>query len=317
MKPLLLLLALAAATFGAQAQSWPSKPLRLLVGYPAGGGMDAIGRIFAQKVSEELGQPMVVENRPGASGAVAADVVAKAAPDGYSLYLGESGYLVLSAISTKLATDPLKSFLPVTPVGSLPLVFAVPADFPAKDARELIAVLKASPGKYSYGSPGVGTIHHLAFELFKHSAGLDVVHVPFKGGPPIVAEVITGRIAVGMLSSSLAAGPVKSGKVRAVALTSAQRVAFAPDWPPLAETLPGFDASPSIFLLAPAATPQPLIGRLNEVSRRILAAADVHQSFANQGATPASGSPEELRAQIAGEIRRWGPIAREAGIKGE
>lgn len=310
-------LVLAALALCAHAQPYPSKPLRLLVGYPAGGGMDAIGRIYAQKISEELGQPMVVENRPGASGAVAADAVAKSPPDGYSLYLGESGYLVLSAISSKLATDPVKSFLPVTPVGSLPLVFAVPAEFPAKDARELIAVLKASPGKYSYGSPGVGTIHHLAFELFKRSAGLDVVHVPYKGGSPIVPDLMTGRIAVGMLSSSLAAGPVKSGKVRAVALTSAQRVAFAPDWPPLAETLPGFDASPSIFLLAPAGTPAAVMTRLNEVSRKILAAPDVQQSFANQGATPAVGSGEELRAQIVAETRRWGAIAREAGIRAE
>lgn len=207
--------------------------------------------------------------------------------------------------------------MPVAPVGSLPLVFAVPADFPAQNVRELIAVLKANPGKYSYGSPGVGTVHHLAFELFKRSAGLDVVHVPYKGGSPIVPDLMTGRIAVGVLSSSLAAGPVKSGKVRPLALTSAQRVSFAPDWPPLAETLPGFDASPSIFLLAPAGTPSAVVARLGEATRRNLALAEVQQGFANQGGTPVLGSGEELRAQIGAEIRRWGAIAKEAGLRAD
>jgi len=237
--------------------------------------------------------------------------------DGYSLYLGESGYLILSTISPNLSTDPMKSFVPVAPVGSLPLVFAVPADFPAQNVRDLIAILKASPGKYSYGSPGVGTIHHLAFELFKRAAGLDVVHVPYKGGTAIIPDLITGRIAVGVLSSSIAAGPVKSGKVRPLALTSPQRVAFAPDWLPLAETIPGFDASPNIFLLAPIGTPAAVVARLNEATRRIFALADLQQSFASQGATPTPGSGDELRAQISAELKRWGPIAKEAGLRVE
>jgi tripartite-type tricarboxylate transporter receptor subunit TctC len=314
---IVLALVLAASAGYLQAQPYPSKPVRLLVGYPPGGGMDAIARVLAQKVSEDLGQQMVVENRAGASGAIAADAAAKSAPDGYSLYLGESGYLILSTLSSNLTTDPVKSFAPVTAVGSLPLVFAVPQDFPAQNVRELIAVIKASPGKYSYGSPGVGTIHHLAFELFKRAAGLDVVHVPYKGGTPIIPDLITGRIAVGVLSSSLAAGPVKSGKVRPIALTSPQRVAFAPDWPPLAETLPGFDASPNIFLLAPAGTPGAVVAHLNEATRKILALAEVQQSFANQGATPATGSADELRSQIIAEIRRWGAIAKEVGLRAE
>jgi tripartite-type tricarboxylate transporter receptor subunit TctC len=312
-----LALVLAFVAVGVQAQPYPSKPIRLLVGYPAGGGMDGIARVFAQKISEDLGQQMVVENRAGASGAIAADAAAKSPPDGYSLYLGESGYLILSTISPNLSTDPMKSFVPVAPVGSLPLVFAVPADFPAQNVRDLIAILKASPGKYSYGSPGVGTIHHLAFELFKRAAGLDVVHVPYKGGTAIIPDLITGRIAVGVLSSSIAAGPVKSGKVRPLALTSPQRVAFAPDWSPLAETIPGFDASPNIFLLAPIGTPAAVVARLNEATRRIFALADLQQSFASQGATPTPGSSDELRAQISAELKRWGPIAKEAGLRVE
>jgi tripartite-type tricarboxylate transporter receptor subunit TctC len=301
----------------ASAQPFPSKPIRLIAPFAPGGALDLIARGVGQKLSEIEGQPVVVENRAGASGAIAADAAAKSLPDGYSLYLGESGYLILSTISPNLSTDPMKSFVPVAPVGSLPLVFAVPADFPAQNVRDLIAILKASPGKYSYGSPGVGTIHHLAFELFKRAAGLDVVHVPYKGGTAIIPDLITGRIAVGVLSSSIAAGPVKSGKVRPLALTSPQRVAFAPDWSPLAETIPGFDASPNIFLLAPIGTPAAVVARLNEATRRIFALADLQQSFASQGATPTPGSSDELRAQISAELKRWGPIAKEAGLRVE
>ena len=312
-----LVAAMTLLATSAHAQVWPSKPIRLLVGYPAGGGMDGIARVYAQKLSDELGQQLLVENRPGASGAIAADLAAKAAPDGYSLYLGESGYLILSTLSTRLTTDLLKNFVPVAPVSSLPLLFATALDFPAKNVRELIAIVKANPGKYSYGSPGIGTVHHLAFEQFKHAAGLDVVHVPYKGGSPIVPDLISGRIAIAVLSTSIAAGPVKSGKVHPIALTSVQRVAFAPDWPPLAETLPGFDASPNVFLLAPVGTPAAIVTRLNEATRKVLANAELQQNLANQGASPSVGSADELQAQIVAEMKRWGTIARDVGVKVE
>jgi tripartite-type tricarboxylate transporter receptor subunit TctC len=308
---LALVLALAAA---AHAQTYPSRAVRIFVGYPAGGGMDGVGRVLADKLAADLGQPVVVENRAGASASIAAAAVAGAAPDGHTLYLGETGYLIFSTLSPTLPADPVRSFAPVAPVGVLPLVFTVSPAFPARSAAELIAVLKASPGKHSYGSPGVGTVHHLAFEQFKRAAGLDVVHIPYKGGAPIVPDVMSGRLEIGVLSTTLAAGPAKADKLRVIAVTSAQRVGFAPEWPPLGETLAGFDAAPSIFLLAPAGTSAAIVTRLNEATRKALALPDLQQAFSNQGASPTPGSPEALRAQIDSELKRWGAAAKAAGV---
>jgi tripartite-type tricarboxylate transporter receptor subunit TctC len=276
--------------------------------------MDGVGRILGDKLALDLGQPVVVENRAGASGSVAAAAVAGAAPDGHTLYLGETGYLILSTLSTSLPTDPVRSFAPVAPVGVLPLVFVLNPAFPPKNVAELIVALKANPGKHSYGSPGVGTVHHLAFEQFKRAAGVDAIHVPYKGAAQIVPDVMSGRIEIGVLSATAAAGPAKAEKLRALAVTSAQRVGFAPEWPPLGDTLPGFDAAPSIFLLAPAGTPAAIVARLNESTRRALALPDLQQAFSNQGASPTPGSPEALRDQIDAELKRWGAAAKAAGI---
>jgi tripartite-type tricarboxylate transporter receptor subunit TctC len=309
-----LALALAFAAAAAHAQAYPTRAVRIFVGYPAGGGMDGVGRVLADKLALDLGQPVVVENRAGASGSIAATATAGAAPDGHTLYLGETGYLILSTLSTSLPTDPVRSFAPVAPVGVLPLVFTVSPGFPPRNVAELIAALKANPGKHSYGSPGIGTVHHLAFEQFKRAAGVDAVHVPYKGGAQIVPDVMSGRIEIGVLSATLAAGPAKADKLRALAVTSAQRVGFAPEWPPLGDTLPGFDAAPSIFLLAPAGTPAPVVARLNEATRRALALPDLQQAFSSQGASPTPGSPEALRAQIDAELKRWGAAAKAAGV---
>jgi tripartite-type tricarboxylate transporter receptor subunit TctC len=309
-----LVAALALAAAAAHAQTYPSRAVRMLVGYPAGGGMDGVARILADKLAADLGQPVVVENRAGASGSIAAGAAATAAPDGHTLYLGETGYLILSTLSPNLPADPVRSFVPVAPVGVLPLVFTVSPGFPAKSVAELIAVLKANPGRHSYGSPGVGTVHHLAFEQFKRAAGVDVVHVPYKGGGPIVPDVMSGRLEIGVLSTTLAAGPAKADKLRVIAVTSAQRVGFAPDWPPLGETIAGFDAAPSIFLLAPAGTPAPVVARLNDTTRKALGLPDLQQAFSNQGASATPGSPDALRAQIDGELKRWGAAAKAAGV---
>jgi tripartite-type tricarboxylate transporter receptor subunit TctC len=309
-----LAFALAFAAAAAHAQTYPTRAVRMFVGYPAGGGMDGVARVLADKLAVDLGQPIVVENRAGASGSIAAAAAAGAAPDGHTLYLGETGYLILSTLSTTLPADPVRSFAPVAPVGVLPLVFTVSPGFAPKNVAELIAVLKANPGKYSYGSPGVGTVHHLAFEQFKRAAGVDAVHVPYKGGGPIVPDVMSGRLEIGVLSTTLAAGPAKADKLRVLAVTSAQRVAFAPEWPPLGETLAGFDAAPSIFLLAPAGTPAAIVVRLNEATRKALAQPDLQQAFSNQGASPTPGSPEALRAQIDSELKRWGAAAKAAGV---
>jgi len=299
------------------AQEYPARPVRLLVGFPPGGAMDAIARVIAPKLAESLGQPFVVENRPGAAGALAADGLVRAAPDGYVLLLAESGALVVPAINPKAAYDPVKQFAAVGGVCSLPLAIATSTSFPAANAQELIAVLKADPGKYSYASPGVGTLQHLAFELFLRSAGVQAVHVPYKGASAMLPDLMSGQVPIASISALVAVSQAKSGKIRALAVTSAQRLPNAPEIPALAETIPGFEAAPNVFVVAPAGTPPSAINRLSEKISLALTAADVQESFAKQGATPMPAEPRELAARIAAETRRWAAVVKEAGIKAE
>ena len=299
------------------SQDYPSRAVRLLVGYPPGGGMDAIGRVLAPKLAEALGQQFVVENRPGASGGVAAEALAGASPDGHVLMLAESGTLALPSVNPKVTFDPARQFTPVGGVCMLPMAFVVNAAFPAASTRELIAVLKASPGKYSYASPGVGTLQHLAFALFQRQAGVDAVHVPYKGAAAMMPDLISGQVPIGVISAIAAAGPTRAGRIRSLAVTSPQRLASAPDVPAMAETLPGFSAAPNVFVVAPAGVPQPVVAKLNAAIRGALASREVEDSFAKQGATPTPGTPEELRAQILDEVRRWAAVVKDAGIKVE
>ena len=308
---------LAIASFGAIAQSYPGRPVKMLVGYAAGGGMDSLARVLAAKLTETLGQQVLVENRAGASGAVAADAMIKSLADGYTIYAAESGALILPGINPKISYDPVRNFLPVGGVATLPMAFVVTNAFPAKNAQELIAALKAAPGKYSYASPGVGTVQHFAFELFMRSAGVSAVHIPYKGAATMMPDIISGQVPVAVISVSAAMGQVKAGKIRTIALTSPQRISSAPDWPAMAETLAGFDAAPRVFVVAPVGTPQPVVTRLNEAMRAALASKDLQENYERQGATAMPSSPEELGRQIAEETRRWATIAKEANIKSE
>ena len=313
----LLVATFAIASFGAIAQSYPSRPVKMLVGYAAGGGMDSLARVLAAKLTETLGQQVLVENRAGASGAVAADAMIKSLADGYTIYAAESGALILPGINPKISYDPVRNFLPVGGVATLPMAFVVTNAFPAKNAQELIAALKAAPGKYSYASPGVGTVQHFAFELFMRSAGVSAVHIPYKGAATMLPDIISGQVQVGVISASAAMGQVKAGKIRTIALTSPQRISSAPDWPAMTETLAGFDAAPPVFVVAPIGTPQPVVTRLNEAMRAALASKDLQDNYERQGATATPTSPEELGRQIAEETRRWATIAKEANIKSE
>lgn len=313
----LWLFVLALISANAAAQEYPARAVRILVGYAAGGGMDTIARIVAPKVSEALGQSFVVENRPGASGGVAAEALVKSAPDGYTLMLAESGTLALPAVNPKVTLDPVRQFAPVGGVCTLPLAFVVNAGFPARTVAELIATLKANPGKYSYASPGHGTLQHLAFELFRRSAGVEALHVPYKGAAAMMPDLMSGQVQIGVISALAAQGAAKGGKIRALAVTSPVRMPTAPDWPAMAETLPGFSASPSVFLVAPAGTPAAMVQKLSGALRTSLAAKDVEENFAKQGATPMPATPQELAALIAEETRRWAQVVKDAGIKVE
>jgi tripartite-type tricarboxylate transporter receptor subunit TctC len=309
---LFLLIAIPAV---ALAQDYPARPVRMLVGYPPGGGMDAIARVLAAKLAEPLGQPLVIENRPGASGGVAAEALAASPADGYVVMLAESGTLALPAVNPKVSFDPVRQFAPVGGVCMLPMAFVVNPSFPAKTAQELVSVLKANPGKYGYASPGVGTMQHLAFESFKRQAGVEALHVPYKGAAAMMPDLMSGQVPIGVISAAAALGPSRAGKIRALAVTSPERLPTAPEWPALAETLPGFSAAPNVFLVGPPGIPPVAVERLGGALRRALAAPDVQENFARQGATPTPSTPEALRAQIAEEVKRWAAVVKDAGIK--
>ncbi|HKX37735.1 MAG TPA: tripartite tricarboxylate transporter substrate binding protein [Burkholderiales bacterium] len=301
----------------ADAQDYPSRPVRVLVGYAPGGGMDTIARVIGPKLSQALGQQFIVENRPGASGGVAAESLVNAPADGHVLMLAESGTLALPAVNPNVKLDPVKQFAPVAGVCTLPMAFVVHPGFPAQSTRELIAVLKADPRKYTYASPGIGSLQHLAFELFKRSAGVDAVHVPYKGATAMMPDIMNGQVPIGVVSALAAMGPTKAGRIRTLAVTSPQRLPSAPDWPAMAETLPGFSAAPNVFLVAPAGTPANVVQRLSAEVRKAVTSPDVEETFAKQGATPTPSAPAQLGAQIAEETKRWAAVVREAGIKVE
>ena len=290
--------------------------MRMLVGYSAGGGADALARIVAAKMGSELGQQVLVENRPGAGATLAADAVAKAAPDGYSIFFADSALLIAPSIHARLPFDALKSFAPVGGAVTTPLVVVVNPALPAETTQGLIRLLRAEPGKYSYGSPGVGTVHHLAMELFKKQAGAELLHVPYKGAAGIVPDVISGQLPIAIMSASPALAQAKAGRLRPIALTSPAKLANA-DWPALADTLPGFDASPRLFVLAPTGTPVAVVALLNGALKNALASPEVMEAIANQGAAPDYSTPQELGARMSEEARKWERVARDSGAKAE
>jgi tripartite-type tricarboxylate transporter receptor subunit TctC len=300
----------------AVSQAYPAKPIRMLVGYSAGGGADALARLVAGKMSESLGQQVFVENRPGAGATIAASAAASAAPDGYTLFFADSALLIAPGIYQKLGFDPVKSFAPVSGACTTPLVVVVNPSLQAQTIAELIALLKAEPGRQSYGSPGIGTVHHLAMETFKRQAGVSMAHIPYKGAAAIVPDLISGQIQIGIISAPPALAQAKAGRLRPLALTSPIKVAGA-DWPALADTLPGFDASPRLFILAPAGTPEGVVSRLNGVLKAGLESKELLDAFTAQGAAADWTTPRELGARMAEEARRWAQIAKDAGIKAE
>lgn len=304
----------AVATRGAFAQAYPSRPIKLLVGYPPGGGADILARIFANKLSPLLGQPVVVENRPGAGSTIAAAALASAPPDGYTLFFAESGILVGTTIYDKVSYDPL-TLTPIGIMGNLPYSLVVNPSFPAQNVGELIDVLKAAPGKYSYATPGVGNIAHLSAEMFQKEAGVRMVHVPYKGGTPALADLVSGQVPICFVSLPPALALAKGGKLRLLAVTSAKRSPVAPDVPAIAETLPGFNSVASIFLLAPPGTPAPIVDRANAAMREVMAMKDVQADFVAQGATVEASTPQALATLFKEELASWGSIVRSANVR--
>jgi tripartite-type tricarboxylate transporter receptor subunit TctC len=299
------------------AAEYPVRPIRFVLGFAPGGASDTTARILGARLTEGLGQPVVIDNRPGAGGNIAAEIVSRSAPDGYTMFLGNNGVLAVNvSLYAKLPFDPLKDFAPVAMVASQPNVLVVHPSVPARSVQDLIGLLKAKPGAFNYASAGTGTTGHLAAEFFKRLAGVDMLLVPFKGGGPAVLCVITGECQF-IFATALSIQPhIRSGKVRALAVTTAERSVNFPDLPTVAEAgVPGFEAIAWHGLVVPAGTPQPVIQRLNAELNRVLKIPDVRERLATLGAEVIGGEPRQLTEMIRVEIPRWAKVIEEAGIR--
>jgi len=300
-------------------ETWPNRPIKLVVPLTAGGGVDMMARVTAQHLSEQLGQRVLVENQGGAGGTIAANMVAHSRPDGYTLIFQSVSSAVVNAYVYKnLQYDPINDLIPVTLAGRFPLVLVSNPNLPAKNLGELIGLLKANPGKYSYGSSGVGTMPHLAGELFKSMAGVDVVHVPYRGNSAIMTDLFAGRVAMMYDGPPTQLGNIQSGKVRALAITTAERSPVLPDVPPMGDTLPGYAVEYWTAIFAPAGTPKPIVSRFaNELAASLREPRVAKQLNETQQVTFALGGPEELRKFVSEQMRLWGPVAREHDIQAD
>jgi len=297
--------------------NYPNRPIKMLVGFGAGGGTDIVARIMAQKMSESLGQSIVVENRTGASGLIAAEDEAKSVPDGYTLMMGsQTTYAVAPALYRKVTLDAAKDFAGVGMSGASPLVLVVNPSFAAHSVKDVIAMAKADPGKINFGTGGLGTTPHMSAELFQHTAGIKMVHIAYRGEAPAINDLLAGQIPLMFANLSAVMGNLKAGTVRALAVTGAQRSPSAPDIPTVAEAaLPGFEAETWWGIVAPAGTPRGILAKLNASARQALASDDTKKRFADLGMTNGGSTPEELDAYIKSEIAKWSKVIKDANIQ--
>ncbi len=307
----------AATVALAQAPGYPARPVRMLVPFSPGGATDVPGRIVAQKLSEQFGHQVVVDNRPGAGGIIATELVATAQPDGYTILMTATPFAISPALHRKLPYDPVRDFAPVMQFGSAPNVLVVHPTLPVKSTQDLIKLARAQPGKIDWASSGTGGAQHLFGALFTAIAKLDMTHVPYKGSGPATADLLGGQVKVGFPGIAIALPHHKAGRLRALATTSAKRSPQAPDVPSLAESgVPGYEATLWLGIAAPRATPQPIIARLNAEITKALQSPDVRQGFVNTGTDPVTGTPAEFGAFVKSEVEKWTRVVREAGIKG-
>ncbi|MDB5855293.1 MAG: hypothetical protein JWR22_3334 [Herminiimonas sp.] len=314
---LLLCWTCLATSAALAASEYPNKPVRIIVPYPAGGTTDLIARITAMQLSERLKQPFVVENRPGASGAIGAVAVAQAAPDGYTLIMGTaSSHGINTALNKSLPYDPVKDFSPITVVATTPNIILVNNDLPVKSLAELLAFAKAHPGKLNFGSTSAGGSPHMSAELLKATAGVDMVHVPYKGAAPMLTDLIGGQVQVGFDNLPSSINFVRTGKVRALAITTAQRWRGAPDIPTVAESgVPGYEVSGWFGLLAPAGTPIEIRLRLQRAVAEAVQSTAVAKQLSDQGAQPTANTPEEFGKQIQADVIKWRDVVKTTGVK--
>lgn len=310
--------ALVVATPAAfAADSWPSKPITLVVPFASGGTTDIIGRAVGQRLGEALGQPVVVDNRPGAGGTIGGALVARAAPDGYTFLLATVAHTMAPGIYKTLPYDFQKDLEPIGMVALTPNVLIVNPSIPAKTVPELIAYIKANPGKVNYGSAGIGSTEHLSGELFRAATGTDIAHVPYKGGAPMMTDLIAGQIQMAIETSPSANPHVKSGKVRALAVTSAKRSAAYPGVPTVGESVPGYEVTTWYALMAPHGTPEAIRQRASAELAKVLKQPDVQKRFEEQGVTAGDMTPPQLAGFIKTETTKWTKVAKDSGAKAE
>ena len=308
--------ALIAVVLPAPAADYPTKPIRLVVGFAPGGGTDTTARAIGSKLADLLGQQIIIDNRAGAAGNIATEIVAKAVPDGYTILMGTIAALAInpSLYTTKLPFDSIKDFAPIIQAVDSTNILSLHPSVPASSVKELIALAKAK--SLNYGSSGVGGTGHLAGELFNTMAGVKMVHIPYKGGGPAMIELVGGQVQLVFATAASAVPQIKGGKIKGVAVTTAKRSALMPDLPTISEAgLPGFDANNWYGLLAPAKTPRPIVMRLNTEITKVLALPDVKDFLFNQGLDPAPGTPEQFGAYIKSEMTKWAKVVKDSGAK--
>ena len=299
-------------------QPFPSKPVRILVGAPPGGSNDIFARAIGQRVSPSLGQQVIVDNRPGANQLIAADLCAKSPPDGHTLYITTTSFAAGVAISPKQPFDPVNDLTGVTMVGNGPMVLVVHPSLPAKNAKELVAIARARPGQLNYTSSGVGSINHMAMEVFKAQAKIDAVHIPHKGMAPALTDLMAGNVQILIVSLPSVTAQMKSGRLRALGVTSAKRTTFMPELPTVSESgVPGYEASLWWGIFAPSKTPKPIIERLNGEIHKAMATTEMKKVFSDFGAEPSPTTPDAFSAMVKKEIAKWSKVVKDANIKPE
>ena len=308
----------AALASIAAAQTYPSKPVRVIVNFPPGAGTDIATRLVTAKLSEMLGQQFLVDNRAGAAGNIGVELAARAAPDGYTLLTATAAAAVSQTVFSRISFDLDRDFTPVAMIASAPFALAVHPSVPAKSLQELIALAKSRPGQLSYATPGTGSSPHLAGELLKMQAGIDILHVPYKGMVPAATDVMGGNVPI-LFGNTLVVLPnIRSGRLRGLAISSARRSSVAPELPTIAESgFPGFESGTWYGMMAPARTPREIVTRLNGAVVRIVQLADVREKLVAQGAEPMSMTPQQMGAFVRGEIAKWGKVAKAAGVHAE
>src|SRR3954471_13107579 len=311
-------LVVAFSALCASAQNYPSHPVKVIVPYAVGGSADVYGRVLAAKLSEAMGEPFVIENRPGGGAVIGTDAVAKSAPDGYTILVMSNTHTVNETLIPKKPYDLMRDLAPISGINSQDLLLVAPAKLKANNLREFIALAKASPGKLNYASSGPGTPYHMAGELFKHMAGVDIVHIPHKGSDQARTAVLGQQVDLMFDAISTIVGQVHAGKLKAIATTGKNRSTVTPDVPTVAESgVPDYEAPIWLGLMVPAATPKPVIEKLNAEVAKVLQSPDIKENWAKQGAAPMPMKPDEFDRFLRADIEKWGKLVKATGMKVE